>query len=221
MDHFIIEGSCRSRTCNMGSIMVFLLWVSLEYVSSSCCKDCRTGEIKPVLLCMILKSSMMRGTVTVLLITHELLRNTMFCFAQAKKSYPPSRNWGKTLQAPTNLVTLFKSQLLYCSVTTKQHHHLQRWFGSVQYIVKIINIELGYDPAGLRISHCVALPSLLSCTECIALSVAIAVLRSCIVGICCSEKKNDVCECCTFLIWSCFFEKMYAKFVFMWLTGIT
>lgn len=134
----------------------------------------------------------MRGTGAVLL-THELLRNTTFCFAQAKKLYPPSRNWGKTLQAPTSLIILFKPKLLYCFVTTKQHHHIQRWFELAQCVVNIINIEPGFDLTGLRMSYRLPLPSLLSCTECIALSVTIAVLRSCIVGIWCSgEKKKSV-----------------------------
>lgn len=132
----------------------------------------------------------MRGTCAGLL-TYELLRNTTFCFAQAKKLYPPSRHWGKTLQAPTSLIILFKPQLLYCFVTTKQHHHIQRWFELAQCVVTIINIAPGFDLTGLRMSHRLPLPSLLSCTESIALSVAIAVLRSCIVGIWCSGGKKE------------------------------
>lgn len=91
------------------------------------------GDETSVLLCMTQKLGMMSGTGTVLLITHELLRNTTFCFAQAKKIYPPCRNQGKTLQAPSDLVILFKPQLLFCFVTSKQHLCHQRWFVSSQF----------------------------------------------------------------------------------------
>lgn len=116
------------------------------------------------------------------------------------------------IHVPGTEERLYKSlQVWLCIQSTtfillcKQHHHLQKWLGLAQYVVKIINIELGFDSSSLRISHHLPLPSFLSCTEYIALSVAIAVLRLYVFGTWCSGKSKSVS--CTFLIWPCFCEK--------------
>lgn len=106
--------------------------------------------------------------------------------------------------------------LLSCFVTTKQHHPLQRWLGLAQYVVRIINIELGFNSASFRISHHLPLPSFLSCTEWVALSVAIAVLSLYIFGTWCSGKSKSVT--CTFLIWPCFYEKKCMPSLLSWVT---
>lgn len=130
-----------------------------------------------------------------------------------QRSYIHSPETGVRLYNPLQVWLCIQSttSILLCS--TKQHHHLQRWLGLAQYVVKIINIEMGFDSASLRISYHLPFPSFLSCTECIALSVAAAVLRLYVFGTWCSGKSKSVS--CTFLIWPCFCEKMYAKLALM------